>query len=260
MEPKPDTTSTRVVVTRAGKLRQPHAKNAEPPEVSDYAPGEFVPWKEFRPVLARDLAPAKRTAGLHFAVLAPTRGGKTTLVTKGLIPIYRQADVPVLVVDSTDDPKLADYGDRMPRFGKLKGLHRIAISDLSGDSIRRVYEAMSKAYAQGDVLIYIDEIRHVCDPKFMGLGKAMENMWLFGGKRGVTIGGATQAPRWVPSAFYDQSQCHFMFRIRDIRSRKRIEEISGDTETLRPLLPGLPRYRFAYVSSEGDVVTSKYDL
>lgn len=223
-------------------------------------PGGKILWPDFRNVLREDLEPSERTAGKHFAILAPTRGGKTTLTTKGIIPIYREAEVPVLVIDSTSDPKLSEYGDRLPRWGKFEGLHRVAIDNLSADSIRKVYEALIRAYKQGDCLIYIDEIRHVCDPKFLGLGKALENIWLFGGKRGITLGGATQAPRWVPSAFYDQSQAHFLFRIRDHRSRKRIQEISGDTHTLQSILPDLPRYHFAYVSPEGDVSISKYDL
>lgn len=259
-ERKTDTSTTYVAVDSAGRLQRKPASAAVKGS-AERARGEHVTWDEMQHILRDDLAPAKRTAGLHFALLAPTRGGKTTLTTKGIIPVYRRADVPVLVIDSTADPALAKYGDPMPRFGgKLKTVHRVTISDLSHDSITKVYEAIQKAYRQGDCVIYIDEIRHVCDPKFMGMGKVLENIWLFGGKHGVTLGGASQAPRWLPSAFYDQSQVHFLFRIRDIRSRKRVGEISGDTETLDALLPDLPRYQFAYVSPEGDVLTSKYKL
>lgn len=257
------------MVRIAGTRKVVAVRPAETPTVSvgtldesamEREPGGKIPWPDFRAMLRDDLEPSERTAGKHFALLAPTRGGKTTLVTKGIIPVYREADVPVLVIDSTADPKLTEYGDRMPRWGKFEGLHRISIDNLSGESIRKIFDALTRAYKQGDCLIYIDEIRHVCDPKYLGLGKALENLWLFGGKRGITIGGATQAPRWVPGAFYDQSQAHFLFRIRDHRSRKRIQEISGDTQTLQAILPDLPRYHFAYVSPEGDVSISKYDL
>lgn len=226
----------------------------------DSEPGAQIDWKTFRKLLIEDLEPSQRTAGKHFACLAPTRGGKTTLVTKGLIPIYTAADVPVLVIDSTSDPKLAKYGEKIPRFGKMTGLHRISVDNLGREATGRIYEAMMRAYKQGDMVIYVDEVRHVCDPSFMGLKKTMETIWLFGGKRGITLGGATQAPRWVPSSFYDQSQCHFLFRIRDVNSRKRIEEISGDTKTLRAIIPDLPQYNFAYVSPDGDVSVSKYKM
>lgn len=220
--------------------------------------GPKVAWPLFRQKLKEDLAPHDRTAGLHFAMLAPTRGGKTTLATKGLIPIYLEAGVPVLVVDSTADPKLAKYGEKIPRFGKMTELHRVSVHDLSGDSKLKLHRALDRAYSQGDIVIYIDEIRHLSDRDYFGMQKALESIWLFGGKRGVTLGGATQAPRWVPSAFYDQSKAHFLFRIRDMRSRKRMEEISGDTDKLKEIVPTLPQYHFAYVNPDGDVSVSKY--
>lgn len=251
---------TRKVVTAKDAVKPSVTTRVIAPAERDSQPGAQIEWKTFRKLLQEDLEPSQRTAGKHFACLAPTRGGKTTLVTKGIIPLYVQAGVPVLVIDSTSDPKLADYGERMPRFGKMTGLHRVSVENLGRESITKTYEAIMRAYKQGDMLIYVDEVRHVCDPSFMGLKKTMETIWLFGGKRGITLGGATQAPRWVPSSFYDQSQCHFLFRIRDVNSRKRIEEISGDTKTLRAIIPDLPQYNFAYVSPDGDVSVSKYKM
>lgn len=263
MVPKRGTSRAVVVATDAGrrrvKLVQSVVTETGGTEKSRL-PGESIPWKEFRDILKNDLEPSERTAGKHFATIAPTRQGKTTLVTKGILPIYLNANVPVLVLDTTADPKLAKYGERMPRFGDMTDCHRVTISSLSNDSITKIFNAVSRAYKQGDMVIYVDEIRHVCDPKYMGLGKMMENIWLFGGKHGITLGGATQAPRWVPTAFYDQSQVHCLFRIRDIRARKRIAEISGDTKTLDAVIPELARYHFAYVSPDGDISVSKYDL
>ncbi len=253
-----------VVAPIAGTQRVRRVRSVETVEPLDYEnqfyPGQEIKWPEFRDVLKRDLAPSERTAGLHFSALAPTRGGKTTLITKGILPIYEEVDVPVLIVDSTSDPKLKKVGGRMPRLGKMTGTHRVSVDSLSRESALTIVKAINRAYSQGDIVIYFDEVRHVADKSFLGLGKALENMYLFGGKRGVTVGGATQAPRWVPGSFYDQAKAHFLFRIRDDRSRKRVEEISGDTATLRPILPDLPKYHFAYVSPEGDVLRSKFAL
>lgn len=257
-----NTATTRVaVVPSANGVRVKPAASVEqlPPEFA-YDPGQEVLWPEFRQKLLYDLAPRDRTAGLHWSMLAITRGGKTTLSTKGLIPLYLEAEIPVLVIDSTSDPKLKKFGSRIPRIGGMKELHKVSVDSLGRSAAEEIHRALSKAYSQGDILIYVDEIRHVADPKFLGLGMALENIYLFGGKRGVTLGGVTQAPRWVPSSFYDQAKAHFLFRVRDDRSRKRCEEISGDTATLRPLLPELSKYQFAYVSPDGDVVRSKYAL
>lgn len=218
---------------------------------------ETLKWSDMKKKMQEDHAPAERTAGMHFGLLAPTRGGKTTLLTKAIIPIYRRAEVPVLFMDTTSDPKLAGYGEPMPRFGKIKGITTVRTSSLSNEAKAKIHAALEKAYKQGDVAIIFDEVRHVCDPAYLGMGKSLESLWLFGGKRGITIGGATQAPRWVPSAFYDQSKIHYLFRVRDQRARKRIEEISGDTETLRIVVPNLEQYHFAYVDPDGDVMVSK---
>lgn len=240
------------------------ANDAQPPQVRRVGiagpelPAGVTPWKSLREQLKEDLAPTERTAGIHFAMLAPTRGGKTTLATKGLIPIYREAEVPVLVIDSTGDPKLAEYGERLPRWGDMTELHRVAVDDLSLSSREKVHRALERAYKQGDILIYVDEIRHLTDKRYMGMQATMESLWLFGGKRGITIGGATQAPRFVPSALYDQSKAHFLFRIRDDRARKRVEEISGDTLSLRSVIPSLRKYHFAYVNPDGDVSVGLY--
>lgn len=259
MAPNPNTSTRVAVVPNAQRPRVKPVRSDGTP-LENYEPGATVEWLEFRRKLRADLAPTERTAGIHWSMLAPTRGGKTTLATKGIIPLYLEAEIPVLVIDSTSDPKLKKYGKRIPRIGKMTELHRCSVDSLTRSSAQTIYEALNRAFNQGDCLIYVDEIRHVSDPKFLGLGMALENIYLFGGKRGVTIGGVTQAPRWVPSSFYDQAKAHFLFRIRDDRSRKRVEEISGDTATLRSIIPDLPKYQFAYVSPEGDVIRSKYAL
>lgn len=256
MEPNPRTNRV-VIVPGAGKPRVKPAPTVEPEKV--YAPGEHVPWTEFRPKLRRDLEPTERTSGLHWSLLVNTRGGKTTMATKGIIPVYAEAEIPVLVIDSTADPKLKKYGSRLPRIGKMTEIHRLTVSSLSRSSADEIYSALSRAMKQGDMVVYIDEIRHVADPKFLGMGMAIEHIYLFGGKHGLTLGAGTQAPRWVPSSFYDQAKIHFLGRVRDDRARKRTEEISGDTYTLRELIPSLPLYHFAYVDPAGDVVTTKLD-
>ncbi len=256
MEPNPGTNRV-VIVPGAGKPRVKRAPTAAP--VRQYGPGEHVPWTEFRPKLVRDLEPTERTAGLHWSLLVGTRGGKTTMATRGIIPVYEQYEVPVLVIDSTADPKLKKYGGKLPRIGKMTGVHRLTVSSFSRASADEIYKALARAMSQGDMVVYIDEIRHVADPKFLGLGMAVEHIYLFGGKHGLTMGAATQAPRWVPSSFYDQAKVHFLGRVRDDRARKRTEEISGDTATLRDLIPTLDKYVFAVVDPAGDVTTTKLD-
>jgi hypothetical protein len=224
---------------------------------------DLTPWPDFLTQLKGDLSPGDLKKARHFALLAPTRGGKTTLAVdpiEGIIPrIYK--DVPVLIVDSTSDPNppMIDYGEKLGKYGPIKGHRKVTVGDFTNASKEKIYRAIDRAYKQGNVVIYIDEVRQVADPRFFGMQRLLEHIWLFGGKRGIVLGGGTQAPRWVPSAFYDQSKCHFIFRIRDQRSRKRLSEISGDIDTLNNVVPSLKEFEFAYVNPDGDVTVSKLE-
>jgi hypothetical protein len=223
----------------------------------------LTPWSEFLDELRADLEPGNLKKARHFAMIAPNRGGKTTLAvdhTQGIIPnIYKNVDV--LIIDSTGDPNppMVDYGNPLQKYGAIHGHRRLTVTNVSSDSKLKIWRAMGKAKKQGNILIYVDEIRQVADPRFFGLQRALEDLWLFGGKRGVVVGGGTQAPRWVPGAFYDQSKVHFIFRIRDVRSRKRLSEISGDVDALNQIVPNLREYEFAYVNPDGDVSVSKLE-
>lgn len=216
-----------------------------------------TPWRELRELVREELA-GDMTRGHHVAVIAPTSGGKTTLVTKGLLPMLSTSDV--LLLDTSSDPKLANYGQPYSRYGKIKGIRRLSVSDYSAESTAKIHKAMSKAYKQGNVVVVFDEVRQIADKKYLGLQSAAESFWLFSRKRENLVIGLTQAPRYVPSAFYDQSQLHFIFRIRDKRALLRLAEIGGDYDTLKTVLPTLSKYEFAHVNSEGDVTTSMFEL
>lgn len=217
---------------------------------------ETLSWAEINRRLPQDLRGSSGRMERHVAIVAPTGGGKTTLAIRGILPHFEHA----LIVDSTGDPNppMVDYGKPVKKFGTIEGHRRLTINDLTSQSAEKIYKHMHRAFEQGNTAIYIDEVRQVADKKYFGLQGALEYIWLFGRKRGVSLIGVTQAPRFVPSALYDQSQLHFIFKIRDIRAQKRLEEISGDIDTLRAITPGLGKFQFAYVNPDGDVVVSKY--
>jgi hypothetical protein len=219
---------------------------------------DYVPWRKLRDQIKEELT-SDLTHGNHFSVIAPTGGGKTTLVTKGLIPMF-DSIADVLLIDSTGDPKLAKYGKPYRSVGGIKGIRRLSTADVSLASSDKVRSALEKAYKQGETVTIFDEVRHITDKRYLGLQANAEYMWLFSRKRKNLVGGLTQAPRYVPSAFYDQSKLHFIFKIRDRRAMLRLAEIGGDYDTLKEVCPMLKKYEFAYVNSEGDVVISKFDL
>lgn len=217
-----------------------------------------TPWKDLRELVREELT-SDLTHGNHVAIIAPTGGGKTTLCMRGIVPMFNNlADV--LVIDSTADPKLTNYGKPYQKYGKIKGIRRLSVGDLSLESTAKIHKAMNRAYKQGNCVVVFDEVRHITDKKYLGLQAAAESLWLFSRKRENVVIGLTQAPRYVPSAFYDQSKLHFIFRIRDKRAMLRLAEIGGDYDALKTIAPTLKKYEFAYVNSDGDVTTSKFQL
>lgn len=222
-------------------------------------------WQAIDSAISDALAEYRRMrSGLHISMLATTRGGKTTLATggswkpgKGILGHFENA----LVIDSTADPgMLSEYGKPLRKRGSIEGHRRLTVTDMSNESRLKIHNAMNRAYRQGDVAIYVDEIRQVASKEFLGLADDLNHIWFFGAKRRVSLIGGTQQPVWVPGPFYDQAKLHFLFHIRDVRRMKRLAEIGGDTETLTQVLPNLNRYEFAFVDLDGNVHVSRYEL
>ena len=222
-----------------------------------------LPWENVNALFAEHLNEYRKIkSGMHVALLGTTRGGKTTLATGGPTGngILAHWD-DVLVIDSTGDPGfIKDYGKPIQRFGKLKGVQRLSVSDMSSASREKIYKAIQRGIRQGSIAIYADEIRQLVDKKFFNLGPLLDHTWLFTAKRDVSLVGGSQAPRWLPSSFYDQSKTHFIFGMRDRRAMKRLAEISGDVDTLEVVIPNLGRWEFAYVGIDGNVSVSKFAM
>ena len=228
-----------------------------------YTPPQILPWGEMNVLFGEEVREfRKNKSGIHVALMATTRGGKTTLATGGGTGTGILSHFPdCLILDSTGDPgPIKDYGEPVKRFGSIRGHQRLTVHDMSGKSREKIFRYVNRAVGQKHVAIYVDELRQIVDKKFFDLGKTMDHVWLFCAKRGTSLIGASQAPRWLPSSFYDQSKVHFIFGMRDRRAMKRLAEISGDVDTLEVVIPNLARYEFAHVGIEGSVSLSKFEM
>jgi hypothetical protein len=72
----------------------------------------------------------------------------------------------------------------------------------------------------------------------------------------------TQAPRWVPSSFYDQPSFVWIGRINDERAHQRLREIGGLKRPHLGIIQKLQRKEFLVVGEGGDytAITKVPDL
>ena len=121
-------------------------------------------------------------------------------------------------------------------------------------------QVWSDSTTKGGWTVYLDELRLFTDPKYLGLAPRVERLWLFGRSRKITVIAGTQAPRWVPAAFYEQSRHHFIFRVQDTRAIKRLGEIGGDVDAIEATVPTLESHEFLYIDPKGQMVRSRVSV
>lgn len=220
-------------------------------------------------------------AGQHLSIIAPTGGGKSYLIRHGLLPLWSHEDPQLsyraLIIDvKGDDPTYAGYGivthgfpqqeegGRPPQDQQTR-VYRLVVPRFEwSPSLKRESEgvyrartivgnALDRCYAQGQWLVVIDETRALSDSiqNFgLGLRGLLENIWQRGRSREVTMIAGTQAPRYVPSSFYDQPSLMYIGRTLDDRARDRLSEIGGDTRIIEATMPVLQPRQFLVVERD----------
>lgn len=210
----------------------------------------------------------------HHSIISLSGGGKSYLATRGLLPMrgWRRT----LIIDNKgDDETLRDVGRRVRQIPKKDSIFRgrkepdsrwfrLMVYDDWGKAREQVKDALAQCYKQGNWTIFVDECRNLTDPRVpsLNLRNYVEQIWLRGRSRGVEMVSMTQAPRWVPSSFYDQPSTVWIGRINDERAHQRLREIGGLRRQHLPIIQRLQRREFLVVSDGGDytAITKVPDL
>jgi hypothetical protein len=201
--------------------------------------------------------------GEHVSVIAPTgRGGKSFLITKGLLPLWGAWKV--LYIDVKDsDPTLKGFGHRVESFpnpavvkwAREPKWFRLHIrSALAGVPLLTqhytVKNALASAYRQKGWVIVGDEAAFLAAD--LNLITPMRDLW----KRGrthITFIAATQSPRHVPTEMYDQPTYLYLGRL-GAEGNKRLGEIGGtiDYKVVRAALGGVRKHEFLFIDKGAD--------
>lgn len=229
------------------------------------------PWNEVGQDIYKRWRP---TDSPHHSIICLSGGGKSYLATRGLLPMrgWRRT----LIIDNKgDDPTLRDVGKRVRQLPRKDpwmqnekhpdhSWYRLDVYDDWGRAREQVKDALSHVYRQGNWTIFVDETRHLTDPRVpsLNLRNYVEQIWLRGRSRGVELVSMTQAPRWVPSSFYDQPSFVWIGRINDERAHQRLREIGGLRREHLGIIQRLQKRQFLVVADGGDytAITQVPDL
>lgn len=223
-----------------------------------------IPTRSWKAVLQRVDQYWKPEFAPHHSVLGQNGAGKSYLIVNGLLPLC--VDDKVCIIDNKgDDPVLKASGAKPVHVlpGELKRVafddsqpksawYRLVVSDDYGRAQDQVGNALQKIYKEGEWIVVLDETRAISDPRSPGLGlqPELDRLWLRGRSRHISVIASTQAPRWVPSSFYDQCQFVWCSRIRDERAHQRIMEIGSMTRAHIPAISRIRKRRWLYMDDE----------
>ena len=239
-------------------------RTREQAELESLLIGERIPhrsWEEVKYDIYGQWLPNDKP---HHSIISLTGGGKSFLATRGLLPMrgWRRA---VILDNKGDDATLRNVGrpvrelpNRDSRIRSRKEpdsrWFRLMVSDDWNKARDQVRKALDTVYKQGAWTIFIDETRHLTDPKIpsLGLRNYVEQIWLRGRSREVELVSMTQAPRWVPSSFYDQPSFVWIGRINDERAHQRLREIGGLRREHLGIIQRLQRREFLVIGDGGD--------
>lgn len=222
-----------------------------------------IPTRSWKQVIQRVDQLWKPQIAPHHSLIGQNGSGKSYLIVNGILPLCQHDNVAIFDCKG-DDPVLKASGAKpvrklpsrirrtMDNDNPKDGWYRIMVADDVGRAREQVALSLERIYDEGDWIVVLDETRAISDPRSPGLGlqPLLDRMWLRGRSRGISLIAATQAPRWVPTSFYDQCQFVWTSRIRDNRAHERIMEIGSMTKAHIPHIAAIRKRRWIYMDDE----------
>lgn len=195
--------------------------------------------------------------GEHVTFIGQTGSGKTTLALELL---QRRRYVCILATKPRDKtfsnlrkqgyaitrewPVPHEVWERVVFWPKVSQMRNIRTQrDAIADCLESIYET-------GGWTAYMDEVRYISDPGYLGLATHVKLLLTQGRALDVSVVSGSQRPAWVPLECYSQATHLFFWRESDDANLKRVASIGGiHTKTLRELVPRLPRHQCLYVNT-----------
>lgn len=199
-------------------------------------------------------------ANPHQVLLAQTRGGKSYLIRRGILPVIPYGRVVVIDVklggDATWEGWGNDVAELAPGFGiGDNGWPRYRIMVAPGDDgkeqVRRVLDQIA---AEGETVIVIDDARRVTDARApgFGLGNVVDHLLLEGAALGITVILGANSTAWATTALKDQCAVIWIGHTRTATMRDNFADLAGLPKSVRPELDHIAPRRWLYSDYAGD--------
>lgn len=204
----------------------------------------------------------------HHSIIGLTGSGKSYLAVKGILRPMCALDR-VLIIDSKQDDKLvSSIGNpvrELPRQTWYSGMgrrrtepykswYRLQLTGTPDEKRMQVGKTLARVYKEGNWVVFIDELKHITGPRkpFLRLGAFVDEIYIMGRSRKISIVAGTQAPKDVTTSFYDQSSFAWIGRIRDEERQKRLLEIGGLSRKELPYIATLKRRQWLLSADNGE--------
>lgn len=248
------------------------ARRSIPPGVHPVTGGDapWTPWADVRKLVDGAWDPENNP---HHSIIGTTGAGKSYLAIEGILKPMCAMDR-VLIVDTKRDDKLVSSVGKpcteIPKgIGKWKirtrkpepfdHWHRLVVHDQfrtegRNKASHQVLNALERVYNEGEWILFCDESQDLGGLRKPNLGLSMhlDEIYRKGRSRHVSIVATTQAPRHVPTSFYDQASFAWIGRLSDEDKQKRLREIGGMPKDMLPAIMGLKKRQWLLSADGGD--------
>lgn len=237
---------------------------ASPVPARDFAP--WVDWVDVKKMLDVMWDPENSP---HHSIVGLTGSGKSYLAINGILKPLCPMDR-VLIIDCkrndslvgsvgkpcTELPPKTWYTRKREPFDSW---HRLVVHDQFTEEGRakarnQVYRTLHRVYNEGNWVVYGDEVQDLGGLRKPNLGLAMhlDELYRKGRSRGLSVVAGTQAPRHVPTSFYDQASFAWIGRLADEDKQKRLREIGGLPKEALPTITTLRRREWLLSADNGE--------
>ena len=248
-------------------MSQPVSVTGEPADRSPV--GGFAPWVEWPEVVKLMDVQWDPENSPHHSIVGLTGSGKSYLAINGLLKPLCKWDRVLIVDVKRNDTLVSSVGkpciELPPKTWYTRkrepydSWHRLVVHDQFLPENRekakqQVFNAMHRCYKEGDWVIYFDEVQDIGGLRKPNLGLSMhlDEFYRKGRSHRLPVIATTQAPRHVPSSFYDQASFGWLGRIADEDKQKRLREIGGLPKEALPVVSSLRRREWLLTADNGE--------